>query len=199
MSLSSFKHLLAGLSLFACASAFAVPLTIDVAGVDSVGQLGNPGNTVRTYDIGANSTITSISYSLNLTAYSPSWLSQIGLAFSNSDLSQGVIYSPGTVDSRPGTANYADTVDLAALGLDFQVGSDGILRLEFVEDIDDLAGADGRWNSGTITFEVEPSGEQAVPEPASALLLGGGLAMMAYARRRRRRGDASKAAAQAAN
>lgn len=189
MSLRSLSKLLVGLSLLACTSVFAAPLVVNVAGVQSVGVVGDSGNTVFTFNVGAGSTITSIAYNLNLTAFSPSWLSEIGLYFSSSDQSDGLFFTPGFQDPHPGTATYADSADLVALGLSFAVGADGILRLEFFEDFDDAAvSPDGVWNFGTITFGVQevPGTPGTVPEPASALLIGAGLAGMAYAGRRRR-------------
>ena len=184
MSLASFNKLLVSLSLFACASVFAAPLVVNVAGIQSQGEIGESGNTVLTYDVGANSVITSVAYSFNLTAFSPSWLTEIGLAFTDSDSLDGVAFNPGLGNNSPGTASYAGFGDLVDLGLDFAVGADGILRLEFYEDFDDFAGVDGVWNFGTITFGIEPVNVE-VPEPASGLLLGAGLAMMGYANRRR--------------
>jgi hypothetical protein len=195
MKLSSVAKALASLSFLACTSLFAAPLVVDVTGVQSVGEIGDPGNTVMNLNVGANATITAISYSVNLTAFNPSWLSEIGLAFTDSDGIEGVVFNPGFDDENPGTATYADSADLTALGLSFSVGADGILRLEFYEDFDDAqVNPDGRWNFGTITFNVEggtvlppvdpgtPGGQ--VPEPASALLIGAGLAALGYRRRR---------------
>lgn len=193
MSLRSLKTLLASLSLLASTSLFAAPLVVNIAGVESHGAFGDPNNTVWTYDIGANSTITSVSYSFNVTAYDPSWLSEIGLAFTNSKSQDGVLLTPGVLDWYSGTADYADAVDLRDYDLAFQVGSDGILRLEFYEDFDDFTGADGIWNFGTITFGIEPEAA-AVPEPMSALLLGVGALGMGYAGRRRRASKATEAA-----
>lgn len=193
MSLRSLKTLLVSLSLLASTSVLAAPLVVDIAGVESHGELGDPNNTVWTYNVGANSTITGVSYSFNVTAYDPSWLSEIGLAFTDSKSGNGVVFTPGVLDWYSGTADYADAVDLREYDLAFQVGSDGILRLEFYEDYDDFSGPDGIWNFGTITFDIEPQAA-AVPEPMSALLLGAGALAMGYAGRRRRAGKAPEAA-----
>ena len=183
MTFSSLHKLIAGLSFFVCSTAFAAPLVVDVTGVESIGELGDTENTVLSYNVGANARITGVSYSINLTAFDPSWLAELGLAFTDSDSLEGVIVNPGFFDTDPGTASYTDAVNLVDLGLDFNVGSDGILRLEFYEDFDDFPGVDGIWNFGTITFEVEPVA--AVPEPSTALLFGAGVVMLGYGRRRR--------------
>jgi len=196
MLMNSFNKLLVGLSFFACSSLFAAPLVVDIAGVQSHGELGDSGNTVLTFNVGANASITAIAYSVNVTAFSPSWLAEIGLYFSDTAQSTGIYFTPGYADPLPGTASYADSADLVDLGLDFKVGADGILRLEFYEDFDDASvNPDGRWNFGTITFNIEggtppvdpgvPGGT--VPEPASALTIGAGLALMGYTNRRRAR------------
>jgi len=200
MKLNTVAKALAGLSFFACTSLFAAPLTINVAGMQSYGEFGDPGNTVLTYNVGANSIINSISYSVNVTAFTPSWLSEIALAFTGSDVDgDGVFFTPAFDTNAAGTGTYSDSADLVALGLSFAVGADGILRLEFFEDFDDASVTpDGIWNSGTITFDIEgyvPGGPDVppvdpgtpgeVPEPATALLMAAGLGMIGYGRRRR--------------
>lgn len=193
MKLSTVTKMLASLSFFACTSLFAAPLTVNVAGVQSIGEFGEAGNTVLTYNVGANSTITNVTYSFNLTAFNPSYLSEIGLAFTDSDVTQGVLLNPGFGVAAPGTGTYSDTIDLVLEDLVFSVGADGILRLEFYEDFDDGGvNPDGIWNSGTITFEidgyeppVDPGTPGQVPEPATALLMAAGLGMLGYGRRRK--------------
>jgi hypothetical protein len=194
MFLRSLNKFLVGLSFLACSSAFAAPLTVDVSGIISYGELGDGDNTVLSYNVGAGSRVTGIAFDVNVTATDPSWLAELAVYVSDSDQFTGVSFNPGFAELVPGTGSYADSADLVALGLDFVVGADGILRLEFFEDFDDLeVFPDGIWNFGTITFEImEANGPGEVPEPATGMLMGAGLALMGYTVRRRR---ASKQAA----
>jgi hypothetical protein len=170
------------------AAASADTYVFNVAGAQSFGELGDALNDVFTVNIGANSRITDVAYNVSLTAFSPSWLSEATLGFTSSDLSEGVFLNPGFADNFSGTASYADSASLTDLGLDFTVGADGILRLEFFEDFDDGSVApDGVWNSGSITFTYTPSGAGAVPEPATWAMMIGGFGMVGGAMRRRQK------------
>lgn len=190
MTLRPLNKLLVGLSLLACTSAFATPFTFDVAGTQSYAGFGSAANTVYEINVGANATITSVSYDVNVTAYTPSWLSELGLGFTNAGISEGVLLTPGGGVDMAGTASFSDVIDLVAEGLSFSVDADGILRLEFFEDFNDApVSPDGIWNFGTFTFytdgvEVPPPSD--VPEPATGLLMGAGLGLMGYTARRRR-------------
>ncbi|MCS0706263.1 VPLPA-CTERM sorting domain-containing protein [Massilia aurea] len=190
MSARSFKQLLVGMSLLAATSAFAAPFTFDVAGVRSIGTIGSEGNDVYEINVGANATITSVNYNFNVTAFAPSYLSEMAFAFTNSGLTKGLQLNPDIDLTQSGTETFAGMLDLVAEGVSFSVDADGILRLEFYEDFNDTGiSPDGVWNFGTITFNTDaidvPPGSE-VPEPASGLLIGAGLALMGYTARRRR-------------
>jgi hypothetical protein len=181
--------LLASLSLLACTPAFAVPLVVDVAGIQSFDELDSAGNTILTFNVGAYATITSFAYNVTLSTVVPSYLSEIGLQFTNT-AGEGFDFAPGFTDDRAGTASYAASTDLGANSL--TVGADGLLHLQFFEFFDDFVGeVDGQWDAGTLTFVFQETPES-VPEPATGLLMGAGLALMGYMGRRRR--NAARAA-----
>lgn len=187
MSTAMFKKLLAGLSFLTCASLSAAPLTVDlnVNGAQSAGLFGDAGNTTLYLDVGANSTVTSVSFDVILTAFSPSLLSELGVVFGDAKFNSATTITELILLNEPGTRPYTDFLELSG-DTSFQVGADGLLRVEFFETFDDFLSVDGEW-AGTITFgvetvDVEQPGE--VPEPSTTLLIGAGLAMLGYARRR---------------
>lgn len=175
---------LSPITVRAAADGVTTLLTFDVSGIASWGTLGDASNVVALLDIGAGSTLDQVGWNVNLTATSPSWLSDIAVQFSDSAATQDTAISLApSATNAAGTASYASSglVDLTAANLSFAVGSDGKLRLEFYETWDDIAGAqDGTWNSGTLTLSVT-----AVPEPATYGLMALGLLGVLLAARRR--------------
>lgn len=155
-------------------------LVINVAGIDSNDPFGSAINEVFNYNIGAGSHVTGIGWNVTLFADSPSWLSEMSVAFQNSAQSAGVFLTPGVGVNNPGTQAFSSggIVDLIGLGLDFNVGPDGILRVEYFESFDDYFNDwDGIWVSGSLTVEY------VVPAPgAAAVLASAGL--LALRRRR---------------
>ena len=180
--------------VFAAVAAFALPaaasaatLVVDVSGSQSFFNFGTPGNAVNSYNIGANSHVTGVSYNVNITAFSPSWLSEATLAFTDSDSFNGVFLTPGIGLDDSGSGDFSDSADLSDLGLDFNVGADGLLRLEYFESFDDGSiSPDAVWNQGTVTFTYDTIGG-GVPEPAAWALLMVGFGAVGGAMRARRR------------
>lgn len=188
------RNLLLGAAFAACAAmsftasaANAATLVISVDDIFSYGEFGDPANTLLNFDIGANSHITGIAYDVTLTAYGPSWLSELVVGFSNTSLSDGVDLTPGFADTDPGTGSYADSAYLPDFGLDFSVESDGLLWLEFFESFDDGdVNPDGLW-SGTLTITYTPQTQPpAIPEPATWAMMIAGFGLVGTGLRRRR-------------
>lgn len=155
-------------------------LSVDVTGTKSWDDYGYAGNETKSFNIGANSHVIGVGWDVTLTAYSPSWLSELAVTFESSS-TYYLNLTPGIGDDFPGTWTYASggIVDLVGLGYDFNVDGDGMLNMEFFEWYNDFSGGvDGIWENGYIWVEYEP-----VPAPgAFALLAGAGL----LAARRRR-------------
>lgn len=154
---------------------------IDVAGILSQGDFGDVGNTVLTFNVGANVRITGLSFDVNLEAYDPSWLSEIRVTLTNSAVDTGVHFRPGAGSNDPGTGSFNGSSDYEDLGIAFNVDADGILRLEFNESYnDDGLDPDGKWLSGHLTVMTA-----AVPEPSTYGLMALGLMGLGGIARRR--------------
>ena len=164
------------------AQANPLSLEVNVAGVLDNDERGAASNIVRDFYVGTRASITSFKWDINLTSFAGSYLSEMQVTFSDS-LGNGVTFTPGGGDDFDGTMDYAGFQDLGDLGLIFQVGIDGILRLEFHDGFKDLGfdEPEGIWNFGTLTFGVA-----AVPEPPTSALILGGLLLLAIAATRRR-------------
>jgi hypothetical protein len=158
---------------------------IDVTGITSIAALGTPGNNVLNINVGAGAQVVGIGWDVNVTAFTPSWLSELTVSFGNTGLTTGVDLSVGAGDDFAGVGvSYSSggVVDLIGLGLDFAVDGDGVLRLEFGEGFDDASvDPDGIWNSGFLTVQTA-----VVPEPATYGMMALGLCAIGAAARRRR-------------
>ncbi|ALT76488.1 PEP-CTERM sorting domain-containing protein [Paucibacter sp. KCTC 42545] len=153
-------------------------LVLDVSDIDSKDALGSPFNTVLNVQVGANALINSLSWDLQLQAFDPSWLSHIKLSLGPSSGAGLVAFTPGINDEHSGSAHYSGSANLVDYGLAFQVGEDGLLRLEFFEGVDNgVEPTDGKWLSGTLSLGVSP-----VPEPSSYGLMALGLMALLSAR-----------------
>lgn len=182
------------LAAFFCALPAAAPaatFVADVSGARSVTTIMEFGeNTVRSYVVEPLARITRVTWDVTITAFDPSKVGEAALQMTGSDAEgPGAVVIPGRDINVPGTRSLVGGFDLAAKDLDFDLGSDGVLRLEFFELYEDwYVVPNAIWNSGTVTFEYTSAVVAAVPEPASwaTMMLGFGVAGVAMRRRRSR-------------
>lgn len=186
MRTSTISGMLSALSL---AAALAAPtaaqadtFTFSFDNVPSQGESGSADNASFTFLLGANAFLTGFTWSVDVSAYDPSWLSELTLEFTNSS-GEGVEFSPAPDTDAPGNHVTSGSVDLINTGLSFRLKQDGALHLDFYDAYDDMAGPDGRWNTGTLTFQYTP----AVPEPSMAVMMLAGLGACGFVAARRRR------------
>ena len=118
---------------------------------------------------------------MQLTAYEPSWLSEMTLALTNSN-GEGLLLLPAGDLQGAGSLATSGQIDLVNNGLAFRLRGDGALALEFYQRGGRSGGpSDGRWSSGQLHIAyIAP-----VPEPAAAALLLLGLIGVAALGRRR--------------
>lgn len=165
-------------------AAHADTFTFDFENLYSVDEKGADGNVRLSFELGAGAFITGFSWDVDVTAFAPSFLSELTLDFTNT-LGVGAEFSPAPEDYASGSWAGAGSVDLVNSGVSFYLQPDGMLHLEFHEFYDDEAGApDGLWRSGSLGFDYVAA---PIPEPATYALWAAGLWAVAGWRGRRRR------------
>lgn len=181
----------------ASGAAQAATLIVDVTGALSYGvrcnaaknECGptNPNNnTVMLFDIGAFSQVTALAYNVTISSVGNSYRQDMMFSLSDSSGGSRLGVRPGYIHG-PGTGTYTGARDLLVAPLfDLFVGADGLLRIEFSDQSDDIRnGIDGRWRSGTITLTYDPV-VTAVPEPATWAMMITGFGIAGATLRRRR-------------
>jgi PEP-CTERM motif len=180
---SIFARAVTAACMLTAASAWATTtVSFDVTGIESRNVFRSPENTVVFLQIAPFAEVTRIDFDVNLSSFGPSWLSELEVVFTDSPITRGVFSRPGFGTDNNGTQSFVGFGDLIAQGLNFNVGANGLLRLEFADQSDDPeVNPDGRWNFGRLTFTVS-----AVPEPSSYGLMALGLMAVAAVARRKR-------------
>lgn len=155
-------------------------LFVNAAGVASYDEPGAAINRTFTFNVTPGALVDAISFNLSLATIGESWLTEASISFLNSN-GDGVVLS-GLGEDAPGSGTYAGVESLVSLNLQFNVGADGLLIVEFYESFDDVTGAaDANWTAGGITL----GNIGVVPEPATYGLMALGLLAVVGAARRR--------------
>ncbi len=152
-------------------------VVVGLTNIFSVAEIGNADNVMLNLGVTPGFQINQVRWDVSLTAYEPSWLSEMALTITNT-AGDGITLTPSETGTF-GSGQFSGSMTLSALGLAFSAGSDGRLNFEFHDGFDDLAGPDGRWNAGSM-ITLSP-----VPEPATYGLMALGLLAVAAARRLR--------------
>lgn len=153
-------------------------ITIDISGTNSWDLQLDADNEINMTAILANAHIVGVGWDVNLATVGASWLSEATM-----NLEDSLFLTVGVGDDFAGTASYSSggILDLTALTtpLDFFLGADGILDIEFFESFDDVADEiDATFGQGS-SLQIQ----YVVPAPGAVAMLGlGGL----VAGRRRR-------------
>ncbi|MBL8745045.1 MAG: hypothetical protein JNK58_01675 [Phycisphaerae bacterium] len=140
-----------------------VDVVMDVAGTLSMDALGSANNQIAYFWIGAGNSLNGIGWDVTLQTIHPaSRRSDIRVHITNSAgvLGTGFLLAPGILDQSPGgPTNYSSDGQILKLA-DYNIPSifaleDGLIRLEFVDLIDESPGsADGLWVNGLLFMQT---------------------------------------------
>jgi len=161
----------------------AATTVISLDHAPAYGGRGADGNTLILTDIGAFAHITKIAYSVTVEATEPSWISDQQAWFGDSDF-YWARYTPAEHTEGDGERSFDGIADLVAMGMDFSLNEDGLLRLELLDTDNTEAAPHGFW-SGTFTITSDDTASGAVPEPATWAMMISGFGVIGGCLRRR--------------
>ena len=143
---------LLALSLGSAAQA-AGEVNVDTTGLDSIGLLGEAGNTVLQINIGAHTRLDALSWSVRLESFAPSTLAELQVSFGSASGLDAVTLAPAAADAfATGIGDYSGTVDLRGLGL--AAGADGLLRIDLARPLDEVEGESDGWKVSVSVGQV---------------------------------------------
>ncbi len=164
----------------------ATYIDVNLAGFQSAGDFGDPGNTAQLFSVGAGATVTGWDYlNLSYTTQGSSWLSEFVISVNNSDGSAWFDATLSDIDDGGtfGPASGTFGVDTPLFDGSPFVVTDGNVLVTTYELFDD-DGVDSIVGSGTLRIYYTPAA--AVPEPSTYGLMALGLLAVAGAARRRK-------------
>ncbi|MFQ5413379.1 MAG: IPTL-CTERM sorting domain-containing protein [Phycisphaerae bacterium] len=145
----------------------------DVTGTASMDVLGDVDNVVVKLDVagcvgataGAVVSMNGVAWDVTITGglcpgcAPTSWVGHVGVYFDDNVAPDGVglFLLPGVVIESPGTLPFSSggMIKFDVAGIPVIALPDGVLRMEFFEQFDDVDGQqDGNWDSGTLTIQV---------------------------------------------
>jgi len=151
-------------------------LTLDLSGLSSWDLLGDPDNTILSPFLLPHAHVFGIGWDVTIETVGTSWISEASIDFGGE-----LTLTPGAGNDFPGTSTFSSggIIDLVGTGLDFFVGADGILDIEFFESFDDVdGGIDAIYGAGS-TLQIQ----YIFPTPGGLAALG--LAGLVAGRRRK--------------
>lgn len=183
--------LIGSVGLSGVARADVVSFSLHAAFLESIGPQGDPDNFNSFLFVNlfipdyTNFRLTGFGYETRLYASDVSQFSDMAVGLGPVQGTTILNFEPGAGDSSSGFKDFSSNglIDLKGQNLDFALGSEHRLYLEFFELKDDIDDLDGAWLNTTLTFQFDAD---PVPEPTPFIVVGVGIGFVALKRRAKR-------------